>query len=132
MMKGSIGLTSREGQGSTFWFEVELAKSSVSHVVESEKLSSLKEVQESNRYILIAEDNLVNQKVAMGYLLKLGYRSDAVSNGHEALRALETGTYDLVLMDCQMPEMDGYEATNAIRKHPNVKIQTIPIVAIRL
>ncbi len=129
LMKGSIGLSSREGQGSTFWFEVELARSSVSHVVESEKLSNLKEVQESNRYILIAEDNLVNQKVAMGYLLKLGFRSDAVSNGQEALRALETGTYDLVLMDCQMPEMDGYEATHAIRKHPNVRIQTIPIVA---
>jgi len=66
--------------------------------------------------ILIAEDNIVNQKVATSQVHKLGCHAEVVNNGLEALKALEAGEYDLVLMDCQMPELDGYEATTILRQ----------------
>lgn len=90
---------------------------------------SLKEMKESrNRYILLVEDNEINQTVTLGQLGILGYRVDVASNGHEALAALEHKNYDAVLMDCQMPMMDGYKTTTEIRKREDNAKHT-PVIA---
>lgn len=80
--------------------------------------------------ILLAEDNIINQQVTLAVLENMGLSADAVANGQEAINALETVRYDLVLMDCQMPVVDGYDATRVIR-NPQSRVHNhqIPVIA---
>jgi CheY-like chemotaxis protein len=92
---------------------------------------SIEEVKKHRIRILVAEDNAINQKLALRLLEKFGYRAEAVGNGAEAVKALELIPYDLVLMDVQMPEMDGLEASRTIRNlESKVLNHGIPIIAL--
>lgn len=134
-MGGSVGVTSEPGVGSEFWFTVVLLKQMGRRRRQMRDQSmDLKDLREvfalSQIRILIAEDNVINQQVAMGILQKFGLRADAVANGHEAVGALQLVPYDLVLMDVQMPELDGLSATRMIRDAKNGCLNPqIPIVA---
>ncbi len=133
MMGGEINVESIEGEGSTFFFTVELGKQDpetvrlIHDVANEEKL----EDEPLGLRVLVAEDNVTNQIVASRMLAKMGCRVDLVANGLEAVKALENIPYDVVLMDCMMPEMDGYAATKVIRDQAsNVLDHQIPIIAL--
>lgn len=86
-------------------------------------------IERSHLRILVADDNPTNQEVALSLLKKMGYRADAAADGREAVSALTNIAYDLVFMDCKMPEMDGYEAAAAIRRQSGILAPGVPIIA---
>jgi CheY-like chemotaxis protein/anti-sigma regulatory factor (Ser/Thr protein kinase) len=131
LMGGSISVTSSPGKGSTFSFTVkaQLVQPAGSEaMVVTTPQEPVELVKTKPFRILLVEDNHINQKVASVMLTKLGYEVDVANNGVEALDAIGSQTYDLVLMDCFMPGMDGFEATRRIRES-GASVAQIPIIA---
>lgn len=133
LMGGHIGFDTEVGRGSTFWFTVPLRKAAGAHVSSTEGdlrslNAALSEADRSGVRILLAEDNEVNRRIALRMLEKSGFQAEAVENGRQAVDAVASGCYDLVLMDVHMPEMDGFAATAAIRSREGEARHT-PIIA---
>jgi len=134
-MGGRMGVQSVEKEGSTFWFTVLFAKANKAQIKEAKNAAqsskdTLTRKRSKDLRILLVEDNMVNQAVAMGMLSKLGYSAQGATDGQEALKILADVDFDLVFMDIQMPIVGGIEATEMIREgKAGGRNKHVPIIA---
>ena len=132
LMGGIIGGESELGKGSSFWFELPLqaVATNAGHTARERSVMRDERPTDPNApIVLVVEDSPVNRLVAVRVLERCGYRVHVVNDGREALDALSTQVYDVVLMDCQMPEVDGYEATRELRLREQGGKRHTPVIA---
>ncbi|MGA2471751.1 MAG: ATP-binding protein [Solirubrobacteraceae bacterium] len=133
-MGGTIGVNSKPGHGSTFWFELVLGPAATEQAAPSpdgvpRKPTTAPTLSDASPVVLVVEDNPVNQRVMVALLEKCGCRADTANDGREALTAVAQARYAAILMDCQMPVMDGFEATREIRRREYSDAH-LPIIAV--
>ena len=132
-MGGSVGMQSKLGQGAEFWVDLPLTASDLLpesfNSSDPDCVPAPRDPQLKVLRVLVAEDNLVNQKLVVRLLEKRGMRADVAANGNEALAMWKAFPYDLILMDCQMPDLDGYEATRCIRRRGTGN-RRVPVIAV--
>jgi len=134
LMGGRIGFESRPGQGSTFWFELRLAPADeparqAGADLESQPVFS-SQLANAKPRILVADDDPINQRVVQKLLERVHCEADVVANGLEVLARLDEQRYDLILLDCQMPLMDGFTVARHIRQRESASAQRTPIIAL--
>ncbi|CBQ73670.1 related to histidine kinase (C-terminal fragment), partial [Sporisorium reilianum SRZ2] len=149
LMGGTIGLESVENKGSNAWFSIPFEKVGVHETsgdsspddetiptIQMDEATSSLGVSENplqrprkDIWILVAEDNLINAQIALKTLKKMGFSCKVAKDGLEAIEEVGKHPYDLILMDCHMPNCDGYEATKRLRKSDSVDVRTTPIIA---
>ena len=130
IMDGEIGLNSEVNEGTTFWFTAVFKIGDTKSVKTDQTHNDLPQAKLHGR-VLVAEDNATNQLIALKLLAIVGCHADVVGNGLEAINAFKSFPYDLILMDCQMPELDGFDATKAIREIEKQQNKSpIPIIAL--
>jgi PAS domain S-box-containing protein len=128
LMNGTVGVKSQPGEGSTFWFTLPLSVDCTRTPAKAERVTGVASRPGTLPRVLLAEDNPDNREVASAMLRRLGFGTDVAADGREAVEKCARGQYDLVLMDCQMPEMDGYDATGELRRREG-RGRRVPIIA---